>query len=202
VLENKTYTDRNAAGNSLVYLVNDHKEDHHRGREGPIVLGEIAGFRLEYRSTLPDKITLRGHAAYLANVSPSPVGSISSLEHTVRRIDEHVIRARAELDRCQKDVVQLAALNGAVFEHEERYRDLIARQAELVALLDITKNQASAGQAAEEKEGIDQGVEGMGVSPEAALAAEHVSTPTSHVSEKSSRQAAQLNGTSRARLSA
>lgn len=115
----------------------------------------MAGFKLEYRSGLADKITLRGHAEYTANVSPSPVGSISSLEHAARCIEDHVMRTRAELERCRKNVAELNALNGAVFEHEERYRELLKRQGELVDLLDITKNQAAENQATEAKEGIE-----------------------------------------------
>jgi cytoskeletal protein RodZ len=34
------------------------------------VLGEFAGFKLECRSTLADKVTLRGVSEYVANVSP------------------------------------------------------------------------------------------------------------------------------------
>lgn len=153
-LEKKTYTDRTVAGTALVYLVNDHKEDHLRGKSGTVVLGEMAGFKLEYRSAVADKITLRGHAEYTANVSPSPVGSISSLEHAARCIEDHVMRTRAELERCRKNVAELNALNGAVFEHEERYRELMKRQGELVDLLDITKNQAAADQATEAKEAV------------------------------------------------
>lgn len=155
VLDGKPYTDRTEAGTALVYLVNDHKDAHVRGKEGTFTLGEMAGFRLEYRSTLPDKITLRGHGEYPANVSPSPLGSISSLEHAARCIEEHLLRSRDEHARCRKDAQQLESLHGAVFEHEERYRELLRRQAELVELLDITKNQASANQATDAKEALE-----------------------------------------------
>lgn len=64
------------------------------------------------------------------------------------------MRTRAELERCRKNVAELNALNGAVFEHEERYRELMKRQGELVDLLDITKNQAAADQATEAKEAV------------------------------------------------
>lgn len=155
MLDGQPYTDRTEAGNVLVYLVNDHKDDHLRGKQGTVVMGELAGFKLEYRSTLPDKITLRGYSEYTANVSPSPVGSISSLEHAARCIEEHAMRCRDELARCRRNAQELTALNGGVFEHEERYRDLLKRQGELVDLLDITKNQAAANQATESKESVE-----------------------------------------------
>lgn len=154
-LEKKTYTERAEAGNALVYLVAGHRDDHLAGRTGTVVLGEMAGFKLEYRSTWPDKVTLRGAAEHVANVSPSPVGSISSLEHAARCIDEQAMRCREELTRCQTNVAELAALTGKIFEHEERYRELVKRQGELVDLLDITKNQAAAQQATETKDDLE-----------------------------------------------
>ncbi len=154
-LEKKTYTERTEAGTALVYLVNDHKDDHLHGAAGTVQLGEMAGFAVEFRSTRPDKLILRGAAEYVANVSPSPVGIISSLEHAARCIEEQVMRCREERERCRKNAADLKALNTAVFEHEERYRELIRRQGELVDLLDITKNQAAAQQAAETTGDVD-----------------------------------------------
>jgi hypothetical protein len=132
-----------------VYLAADHRDDHLAGRAGTVVLGELAGFKLEYRSTWPDKVILRGTGEYPANISASPVGSISSLEHAARSIEEQVTRFRDELARCRSHLAELTALTGKVFEHEERYRELLKRQGELVDLLDIAKNQASAQQATE-----------------------------------------------------
>jgi N12 class adenine-specific DNA methylase len=149
VLAGKKFTERSAAGAALIYLVEDHRTDHLLGRTAPAVLGEFAGFKIEYRSTLADRMTLRGATEYQANVSPSPVGIISSLEHAVRSIEEHVMRSRADLAQTRKNLTELSALSGQVFEHEERYRELVVRQSELVEKLDITKNQASSQLAAE-----------------------------------------------------
>jgi N12 class adenine-specific DNA methylase/TolA-binding protein len=149
VVGSKTYTERAEAGAALVYLAADHRDDHLAGRAGTVVLGELAGFKLEYRSTWPDKVILRGAGEYPANISASPVGSISSLEHAARSIEEQVTRFREELARCRTHLAELTALTGKVFEHEERYRELLKRQGELVDLLDIAKNQAAAQQATE-----------------------------------------------------
>ncbi len=59
------------------------------------------------------------------------------------------MRLRDELARCRTNLAELTALTGKIFEHEERYRELLKRQGELVDLLDITKNQAAAQQATE-----------------------------------------------------
>lgn len=143
VLDGQKYTDRTKAGTALVYLIEDHKTDHLLGRAGPAVLGELAGFKVEFRSTLADRVTLRGATEYTANVSPSPVGIISSLEHAARSIDEQRERSLEQLAHTKTELASLASLSGSVWEHEEHYRELLKRQAELVEALDITKNQAS-----------------------------------------------------------
>lgn len=143
MLNGEVFTDRVKAGSALVYLVNEHGSDHLLGRPSPAILGEVAGLRIEFRSTLPDKLTLRGAAEYTANVSVSPAGIVSSLERATQSIEEHIEATRRELSRAKEDLTSLTKLAGGVWEHEEHYRTLVKRQAELVEALDITKNQAS-----------------------------------------------------------
>ena len=83
------------------------------------------------------------------------IGSISSLEHAARSIEEHVLRLRDELARSRTNLAELTALTGKIFEHEERCRELLKRQGELVYLLDITKNQAAAQQAAKSADDVE-----------------------------------------------
>lgn len=152
VLDGEIFTDRVKAGAALIYLVEDHRTDHLLGRASPTVLGEFAGFKLEYRSTLPDKVTLRGASEYVASVSPSPVGTISSLEHAARSVEDQAERPRQELAQTKQNLAELSKLAGNVWEHEEHYRILVKRQTELVDALDITKNQAAAQLATESEE--------------------------------------------------
>ena len=148
-VDGQKFTERAKAGAALIYAVEDHRTDHLLGRPQTATLGELGGFKIEFRSTNADKIALRGTMEYPANVSPSPVGIVSSLEHAARGIDEQLGRCREDLTRARSNLAELTALSGKDFEHEERYRELIARQAELVAKLDLTKNQASSQQGAE-----------------------------------------------------
>src|ERR1019366_9358026 len=60
VLDGKKFTERPKAGAALIYLVEDHRRDHLLGRPASVVLGEFAGFKIEYRSTWPDRVMLRG----------------------------------------------------------------------------------------------------------------------------------------------
>jgi len=45
---------------------------------------------------------------------------------------EQATRCREELTRCRRAVADLTALTGKVFEHEERYCELLNRQGEFV----------------------------------------------------------------------
>ena len=148
-VDGQKFTERAKAGAALIYAVEDHRTDHLLGRPLTATLGEVGGFKIEFRSTNAEKIMLRGTMEYSANVSPSPVGIVSSLEHAARGIDEQLGRCREDLARAKSSLAELSALSGRDFEHEERYRELIDRQAELVTKLDLTKNQASSQQAAE-----------------------------------------------------
>jgi hypothetical protein len=152
VLDGKKFTERAKAGAALIYLVEDHRRDHLLGRSAAVVLGEFAGFKIEFRSTWADKIILKGTSEYQANVTPSPVGIISSLEHVARSIEDDIARCRETCDRLRKEHGELSVLASKMFEHAERYGELVTRQAELMQALDITKNQASEQLAAEPTE--------------------------------------------------
>ncbi|MBX3738894.1 MAG: DEAD/DEAH box helicase family protein [Candidatus Didemnitutus sp.] len=167
-LEKRTFSDRTEAGNALVYLLAEFKDAHRRGQLGAIEIGQFAGFRLEFRSTVPDRLTLRGATEHHANVTASPAGTIASLEHTARSIDEQLANARNALLDASRRRAELAALVGAVFDHEERYRELLRRQSELVEALDITKNQAGSQLSADgsrEESAAETGRESAAVSP-------------------------------------
>ncbi len=130
-------TERPRAGEMLIQLV-----ERNLRAAAPIILGELAGFKIEFRSTLSDTLTLNGAMSYPAKVSPSPIGIITSLEHAARDIDHRLEIRRQDLAQTKKNLADLSALRGKPFEHEARYRELLTRQIELVQALDLAKNQA------------------------------------------------------------
>ncbi|OAM90897.1 hypothetical protein AW736_00080 [Termitidicoccus mucosus] len=136
-LVGRTYGDRAEAGTALIGLV-----DRQRHARGPVELGHFAGFRLAFRPTVPDKLTLHGTMTYDGNVSISPAGIIGSLEHAMRSIEERIGRAQEQLTQTKKSIGEIAALVDRPFEHEARYHEAVARQAELVETLDLTRPQA------------------------------------------------------------
>ena len=168
VVNGQKFTERSKAGEALVYLVGGDT----RGMSAGIV-GEVAGFKVEFRPAVPDTLTLRGEMTYTAKISPSPLGIIASLEHAARSIEGRLEMRRLDLEQTKKNLAELSALTGKPFEHEERFRELTARQAELVQALDITKNQASERLAADAVE-ADQFSTGA---KEAMTAAETTATP-------------------------
>lgn len=143
-LVGRTYEERADAGAILIGLV-----DRHRNARGPVELGHFAGFRLEFRPMVADKLTLHGTMAYDANVSASPAGIIGSLEHAVRSIEERIGRAQEHLAQTRKSILEFAALADRPFEHEGRYHEVVTRQAELVQALDLTKSQKAEGLSAD-----------------------------------------------------
>lgn len=147
VLNGLEVTERPKAGEMLIHMV-----DRHLRASAPVTLGELAGFKIEFRSTLPDTLTLNGAMSYPSKVSISPIGIITSLEHAARDIEARLDARRHDLAQTQKNLADLSALLGKPFEHEVRYRELLTRQAELVQALDLTKNQAPSELAAESVE--------------------------------------------------
>jgi N12 class adenine-specific DNA methylase len=139
-LVGRSYEQRADAGAILIGLV-----DRHRQARGPVELGQFAGFRLEFRPMVSDKITLHGAMSYDANVSDSPAGIIGSLEHAARSIDERIGRAHEQLAQTRKTLADYSTLADRPFEHEARYHEVVTRQAELVQALDLTKNQKAEG---------------------------------------------------------
>lgn len=132
------HTERSKAGEALLQVV-----DMHYRAPAPVVVAELAGFRIEFRSSLSDTLTLCGQMGYQANVSPSPAGIIRSLEHAAASIEDRIVAREADLVQTAKNLKDLSALVGQPFEHATRLEELLTRQGELVQSLDLTKNQAS-----------------------------------------------------------
>ncbi|MDD3179519.1 MAG: DEAD/DEAH box helicase family protein [Opitutaceae bacterium] len=147
VVKGQKFIERAKAGEALVYLVGGQLHAHQ-----PIIVGELAGFKVEFRPTLADTLTLQGAMSYPAKISASPVGIIASLEHAAQSIEERIAAKRSDLEQTRKNLAEITAHVGRPFEHEERYRELVARQAELVNELDLTKSQGSARLGAESSE--------------------------------------------------
>jgi hypothetical protein len=73
---------------------------------------------------------MRGRATYSANLNASnPIGTVQSIEHTLRNLDKFAFDQQNRAARVEKELHDYQMQADRPFEHEERLKDLIARQA-------------------------------------------------------------------------
>ena len=133
---------REEAGNALNAVVLSWRDD-----KSAQIRGHFKGFEIISRgSPLKDgepDLFIRGKEAYKANLNPeSPLGTIASIEHTLRVLDRRAEDEQHEIERQEKALADYRAQLGRPFEHEARLKELLAKQAQLNALLDLDKHQA------------------------------------------------------------
>jgi N12 class adenine-specific DNA methylase len=150
-VKNETFTDRVKAGRALVFAASGIKPF-----ESTKAIGSIGGFpisieRFDERATL----LIHGKHSYRANVSDSRTGTIASLEHALDSIEDRLRERETDLAQSRRQIIDLTNQFEQPFEHEEKLAVATKRQQEIVAALDITKNQASprVGQDAAQQEG-------------------------------------------------
>jgi hypothetical protein len=107
-------------------------------------IGSIGGFpvsveRFDERTML----LIQGKHSYRANVSESPAGTIASLEHALDSFEDRLRERETDLAQSRRQAADLAKQLDQPFEHEEKLAVATKRQHEIIAALDITKNQAS-----------------------------------------------------------
>lgn len=137
-IENRTIRNREEAGQLLRDLTLKHVLS-----AKPVELGKFAGFALRTNPERSNEIEVCGKNVYSSRISDTPLGTISSLEHLVRSMDEHLAQTQKNLSTAKQQLAELKSLEGKPFEHEEKLASLIARQQEITQALDLTKNQAS-----------------------------------------------------------
>jgi hypothetical protein len=82
---------------------------------------------------------------YSANLNTTnPVGTIQSIEHTLRNLDKLAADQQARVARVEKELADYKLQCDRPFEHEERLKELLARQSELADLLDLDKGDQQA----------------------------------------------------------
>jgi hypothetical protein len=88
----------------------------------------------------------------------NPVGTVQSIEHTLRSLDKLAAEQQSRVARAEKELVDYQAQADRPFEHEERLKQLLARQSELNSQLDLDKgDQQGADSPPEVGEDFDKG---------------------------------------------
>jgi N12 class adenine-specific DNA methylase len=141
----RVYTGKGAredAGNALAAVVLSWRDDLTVKVRGAFRGFEILGRGSDQKDGVPD-LFVRGREAYKANLNPeNPLGTISSIENTLRSLDRRAEEEQHEIERQEKALADFRAQLGRPFEHEARLRDLLVTQAQLNACLDLDKHEA------------------------------------------------------------
>ncbi len=154
---------REEAASALTFAIITWRDDQSLQSRGVIkgfdILskGKSGGFGLlQDDEPIPD-VFVRGKATYSANLNPvNPVGTIQSIEHTLRNLDKLAVDQQSRVARIEKELADYQAQAERPFEHEERLKQLLTRQAELNSALDLDKgDQQGADSAPELKDDLD-----------------------------------------------
>ena len=117
--------------------------------------GKTGGFGLlQDDERIPD-VFVRGQTTYSAKLNPvNPVGTIQSIEHTLRNLDKLADDQQIRVARIEKELVDYQAQEERPFERAAE--QLLTRQAELNSALDLDKgDQQGADSAQELKDDLD-----------------------------------------------
>lgn len=94
---------------------------------------------LQEDERLPE-LFVHGRATYSANLNATyPVGTVQSIEHTLRNLDRLATEQQTRVTRIEKELADYQSQADRPFEHEERLKRLLIRQSELNCLLDLDK---------------------------------------------------------------
>jgi N12 class adenine-specific DNA methylase len=146
---------REDAGNALGIVVMSWKDDQTLKLRGHYKGFEILSRGGPFKDNEPE-LFIRGKETYRANLNPeNPSGTIQSIEHVLRSLDRKAEDERQEIERQEKALADYKAQLGKSFEHEGRLKELLAKQAQLNAALDLDKHDtqvvAEAPEEAQEK---------------------------------------------------
>jgi hypothetical protein len=112
-----------------------------RGRGATLLIGSD-------EERLPE-LFIRGAGIYKAQLNAeNPVGTMQSIEYALRSLDKAVEDERDRAARAEKMLGDFTEQAGRPYEHEAKLKDLIIRQAQLNALLDLDKGERQVAPAA------------------------------------------------------
>jgi hypothetical protein len=137
---------REEAAKALTFTILSWKDDQTMQARGQfrgfeiLSKGRSGGFGLLQDDERVPEVFVRGRTTYSANLNPAnPVGTVQSIEHTLRSLDKLAAEQQSRVARAEKELVDYQEQAGRPFEHEERLKQLLTRQAELNSQLDLDK---------------------------------------------------------------
>ena len=138
-LDGQHFDERVKAGRQLVFIGAALKP-----MQSTRKIGSIAGFPISlHRMDSRIELRIHGKNTYQATVSDSPQGTIGSLEHALGELESQQAESKENLKRLESRIEELKTQLEAPFEHQEKLEAAEKRQQEIIAALDLAKNQAS-----------------------------------------------------------
>jgi N12 class adenine-specific DNA methylase len=115
---------------------------------------------------LPE-LFIKGSGLYSANLNvENPIGTMQSIEYTLRALDKLADQEQERSTRLEKNLADYQAQANKPFDHEARMKDLLARQAQLNAALDLDKNETQVAPPAEnDVESAGDGIQAPAIPP-------------------------------------
>ena len=113
------------------------------------VRGQYKGFQIltmgsEIKGRAPD-LYVQGKETYKANLNfENPLGTVSSIDHVLRSLDRRAEDERENIQQREKTLADYRTQLNRPFEHTEKLKELVLKQAELNALLDLDKHDPQA----------------------------------------------------------
>jgi len=156
---NREYSGKGAredAAKALTYLILTWKDDEARE-----LRAHFRGFQILSQGKRPSflepdpvpSLFIRGNGTYTATLNPTnPVGTIQSVEYALRSLERMAEREQEKLQQLETDSAAYRREMEKPFEHETRLKELLLKQAELNAALDLHKSDAQASAVAAEEE--------------------------------------------------
>jgi N12 class adenine-specific DNA methylase/type I restriction-modification system DNA methylase subunit len=137
--------------------------------------GKGSGFGLIQDDDRLPELLVRGRTTYSANLNAAnPIGTMQSIESTLRNLDKLAIDQHNRAARLEKELADYWAQAGRPFEHEERLRQLLARQAELNSALDLDKGDQQAIVATADEAELERATSASGREVVAEMARAHM----------------------------
>jgi hypothetical protein len=183
---NRVYSGKGAreeAAKALTYAVLSWRDDttlqvrgNFRGFEILSKGKVIAGFNTE-DDRLPE-IFVRGAGTYPAHLNPeNTVGTVQSIEHTLRSLERVATQQQERVDYLQKTLTDYQAQANRPFEHEARLKELLVRQEQINALLDLDKGERQVAEAARDRDDLTMPNQTMEISATPGVEHSSLSVP-------------------------
>lgn len=135
-LGNMTYTERSDGGTAMLEMLSRCKSGDTYG------LGSFRGFELliEKNYMGVNYMILRGKKEYKVEMSTSPVGNMIKLDNLFNSLNENEEFLIKKIEQYKRDLESSKAEYEKPFAYEKELKDMLKRQAELNAMLDLEKS--------------------------------------------------------------